>query len=289
MTARAPSRSRGGEAPPHRPRLARAHPLRFLLPAAGQLLSQAAQATAFLAPEPPDSVVLAAPAERGRPLYRVFLSKRAPEEIRAFYDAQVGPFTQGPSAAHGVESRVVLTYQQVLDILHARRRDLTLADDLKVKIDWKPPPASHAACSGDFFQQLMTIARLQKRQPEFDRLCARYGYLESAYFQKVPDPRRAGQWIDADKEILARAHDRHGGRQTKELGASSQQTAQRMQELALSGRTAEARALAEQFKAQAARTTDSAMDWDAWVKVLEEGDAQGYRTWIFLPTHPSEW
>ncbi len=193
----------------------------------------------------------------------------------------------GPSAAHRAESRVVVTYQQALDILSARHRDLTLADDLKVKIDWKPLPANRVVCTGDFFQQLMTIARLQKRQSEFDGLCKRYGYLENAYFQMVPDPKRAGQWIDADKEILARAHKEHGGKQTQALAGNSQQLAQRMQALALSGRTAGASALAEQFKHQVAQTTDSTLDWDAWVKVLKEGDAMAYRTWISLPTHPT--
>jgi hypothetical protein len=253
------------------------------------LLSAAVNAATFIAPEPPDSVALNGQPAADQRYYRIFLSKRSPEEIRAFYDAKVGPFSSGPSAAHGAESRVVLTYQQVLDILQARRGDLTLADDLKVKIDWKPLPANHAVCTGDFFQQLMVIVRLQKRQPEFDGLCKQYGYLENAYFQKVSDPKHAGQWIEADKAILARAHDNNGGNQTQALAANSQQMAQRMQQLAMSGHTAEARELAEQFKKQVTQTTDSTMDWDAWVKVLKDGDAMAYRTWIFLPTHPSTW
>jgi len=265
-------------------------PIHILFPAAATLFfSLAAWAVTYIAPEPRDSVLLSGPAERGPQTYRIFLSKRPPEEVRAFYAAKLGPFTSESGSANQVESPVVLSYQQVLNILEARHGDLTLADDLRVSIKWKPLPANHAVCTGDFFQQLMVIARLQKRQAEFDALCRQYGYLESAFFQQVPDPHRPGQWIDADKVILERAHKSHGGQQTQALAGNSAEVAQRLQQLAMSGRTAEAAALAAQFRQQAMQATDSAMDWDAWVKVLKEGDAVAYRTWIFLPTHPSTW
>jgi hypothetical protein len=183
----------------------------------------------------------------------------------------------------------VLTYDQVLAILQSRHGDLTLADDLFVTIKWRPVPSGHASCNGDFFQQLNVIARAQKRETEFAALCKQYGYLDSAFFQRVPDSRRPGQWTDADKEILARASANLGGNQAKALAGNAAETAQRLQQLAMSGHTAEAKALADQFKQQVVQTTGSALDWDGWVKVLKDADAMAYRTWIMLPTHPSTW
>lgn len=135
----------------------------FVLVVALLLVSQAPRAATFIAPEPPESVVLKGPAERGPVTNRIFLSKKSPDEICAFYDAKFGLFSKGPFSDHGAESRVIVTYQQAVDILLSRHRDVTLADDLTVKIDWKPLPANHAVCTGDFFQQLMTIAKVKKR------------------------------------------------------------------------------------------------------------------------------
>jgi hypothetical protein len=257
--------------------------------AVAPLAATAVEAATYIAPEPRDSALLSGPAERGPQTFRIFLSKRTPEEVRAFYAATIGPIRDKPGSSNEAQSRVVLSYDQVLKILESRHRDLTLADDLSVSIRWKPAPAANARCMGDFFHDLMAIARMQKRQAEFDALCKQYGYLDNAFFQRVPDPHRPGQWIDADKVILARAHEQHGGQQTKALAASSADVAQRLQQLALSGRTAEAAALAAQFRQQAMQASGSATDWDAWVKVLREGDAAAYRTWILLPTHPSTW
>ena len=184
---------------------------------------------------------------------------------------------------------MVIAYQEVVDILISRHRDVTLADDLRVRIEWKPPGNGQTSCTGDFFRELFAISQIQKRQTEFDALCKQYGYLQNAYFQRVPDPHRAGQWIDADKAILARAHENQGGQQAKALSATSAQTAQRIAQLALSGNGAAANSLASQFTQQATQTSGSVADWSAWVEILKEGDAMGYRTWILIPTHPSTW
>ena len=249
----------------------------------------AAGAQSYIAPVPKDSVVLADPRERDA-TYRIFLSKQTPEEIQAFFAATTGPFKKASSDSHEAESPVVLSYDQVLKILQSRHRDLTLADDLSIKIKWKVTPPSRGECMGDFFQQLYVIAQSQQqRQAQFAALCKQYGYLDNAFFQRVPDPHKPGQWIDADKEILARAHASRVGQPAQNLAASAADTAQKLQQLVLSGHTAEAQALAEQLKQQTQQMTTGLLDWDAWVKVLKEGDAAGYRTWIFLPTHPSTW
>jgi len=57
----------------------------------------------------------------------------------------------------------------------------------------------------------------------------------------------------------------------------------------LSGNGAAANSLASQFTQQATQTSGSVADWSAWVEILKEGDAVGYRTWILIPTHPSTW
>ncbi len=166
---------------------------------------------------------------------------------------------------------------------------MTLADDLRVRIQWKPPGNGQASCTGDFFRELFAISQIQKRQTEFDALCKQYGYLQNAFFQRVPDPHGPGKWIDADKDILARAHEKQGGQQAKALSATSAQTAQRIAQLALSGNGAAANSLASQLTQQATQTGNSVTDWNAWVAVLKEGDAMGYRTWILIPTHPITW
>jgi hypothetical protein len=263
--------------------------LRLLLTALAMGGSLTAIAATFIAPEPRDSVTLAGPMPDASPTFRIFLSKQAPEDVQAFYAAKLGAFTKKSSASYEAQSPVVLTYQQVLDILLARHRDETLADDLFVTIKWKPVPSGHASCNGDFFQQLNVIAQTQHRQSEFEALCKQYGYLDNAFFQRVPDSRRPGQWVDADKDILARAHDTLGGQQTKALAGNTAEIAQRLQQLTLGGQTGDAKALAEQLKQQVMQTSGSVLDWDGWVKVLKEADAMAYRTWIMLPTHPSTW
>ena len=44
-----------------------------------------------------------------------------------------------------------------------------------------------------------------------------------------------------------------------------------------------------EHKQQALQSTSGLTDWNAWVQVLKEGDAQAYRTWVVLPTHPNTW
>jgi len=251
--------------------------------------AMAADAQSYIAPVPKDSVPLADPGQQDK-TFRVFLSKQTPEEVQAFFAATTGPFKKASSDAHEAQSPVVLSYDQVLKILQSRHRDLTLADDLSIQIKWKVTPPSRGECMGDFFQQLYVLAQAQQqRQTEFAALCKQYGYLDNAFFQRVPDPHRAGQWIDADKEILSRARASHVGQPAQSLAANAADTAQKLQQLVLSGRTAEAQALAEQLKQQTQQMTTGVLDWDTWVKVLKEGDAAAYRTWILLPTHPSTW
>jgi hypothetical protein len=233
-------------------------------------------------------VVLRGLSDRGA-LYDVFLSKRPPEEIRAFYAAKLGPLQSQARSAYEADSPVVLRYQQVLEILSAHHGDLTLADDLKVTIRWKPESNGQSNCVGDFFRELYATAQLQTRQTQFEALCKQYGYLQNAFFQRVPDPHHAGQWIDADKAILARAREQHGGQQAKALSATSAQTAQRIAQLALGGNSAQANALAAQLTQQATQTGDSVADWNGWIQVLKEGDAMGYRTEVMIPRHPSTW
>jgi hypothetical protein len=252
------------------------------------LLAASASATTYIAPAPPDAVTLRGVITAGSH-YDIFLSKQSPDEIRAFYAAKFGPLTNQTRGANEADSPVILAYQKVVDILISRHGDVTLADDLRVRIQWNPPGNGQANCTGDFFRELFAISQIQKRQTEFEALCKQYGYLQNAYFQRVPDPHRAGQWIDADKAILVRAHENHGGQQAKALSATSAQTAQRIAQLALSGNGAAANTLASQLTQQATQTGNSVADWNGWVEVLKEGDAMGYRTWVLLPTHPSTW
>jgi len=194
---------------------------------ASLLLGASASAATYIAPAPPDAVTLRGATTPGSH-YDILLSKRSPDEIRAFYAAKFGPLTNETRGANEADSPVVIAYQEVVDILISRHRDVTLADDLRVRIEWKPPGNGQTRCTGDFFRELFAISQIQKRQTEFDALCKQYGYLQNAYFQRVPDPHRAGQWIDADKAILARAHENQGGQQAKALSANSAQTAQRI-------------------------------------------------------------
>lgn len=121
---------------------------------------------------------------------------------------------------------------------------------------------------------MIAITRLQKREGEFSALCKEYGYLQNAYFQRVPDPGHPGVLADADKIILAQA---------------SAQMSQRIAQLAMSGHSAEAQALATQLTQQEMQMGGSVADWNGWVGVLRHGDAVGYRTWVMIPTHPGTW
>jgi len=252
------------------------------------VLSPYVAAATYIAPPPPQSVALAGPRVAGDH-YRVFLSKRPAEEITAFYAARFGAMTDPTHRSNELQSPVILSYQQVVNLLLASHGDVTLADDLRVIVRWKPPANGQRQCAGEFLGDLYPIAQIQHRQAEFHELCERYGYLQNAYFQRVPDPRRPGQWIDADKWLLAIAHERQNRQPARALGATSAQTAQRLAQLALSGRTAEANALAAQFRQQAAQATGTVTDWNAWLDVLERADAAAYRTWVLIPTHPNTW
>lgn len=251
------------------------------------LISGYAAAATYIAPIPPDSVVLRTPTRDAH--FDIFLSKRPPEEIRAFYAAHGGPLTSQTNSAYEADTPALLSYQQVLDILISRHRDLTLADDLRVTIRWRAPANGQESCVGEFFHELFTIAKIQNRQTQFDALCKQYGYLQNAYFQRVPDPKHPGKRADADKVILARAHEQHGGQQARSLASTSASSAQQIAALALSGNGARANELAKQLTQQAMQTSGAVADWDAWVAVLKEGDAAGYRTWVLIPTHPSTW
>ena len=251
------------------------------------MLSLLAAAATYVAPAPPDAVILRG-LRSGDPSYDIFLSKRTPEEIRGFY-AHLGPLSSQTHSAYEVATPPVLTYQRVADILIARHRDVTLADDLRVSIHWKPPANGQETCTGNFFRELNAISRMRHREAEFEALCKQYGYLQNAYFQRVPDPHRAGRWVDADEAILARAHEIHGGQQVASLNAYAAQTAERLAQLALDGQGTEAGALATQFTQQATQTANRVVDWNAWVAVLKEGAAMGYRTWVLVPTDPGTW
>ena len=258
----------------------------ILLLAAG-LLTQAASAATYIAPPPPDSVVLRG-VEPGA-LYDIFLSKRPPEEVRNFYAGKLGSVTTRPGMSYEAETPVLLTYQQVVDILLARHADVTLADDLKVTVRWKPPGNGQSECAGDFLRELLALSRIQHRETEFDALCKQYGYLQNAYFQRIPDPTRAGQLDDADKVLLAQVHRTQGGQQARALSRSSTEMGLQIAQLALGGHGAEANALAARLSAQANQAAGSVGDWDGWVSVLKQADAMGYRTWVAIPRDPRTW
>ena len=250
--------------------------------AAALCLTPAARSASYIAAPPPDAVRLNGVGAGAH--YDVFLSKRPLEEVRALYAAR-----DKPGFSNQADGPVILSYQQVVDILLARHGDVTLADDLRVTVKWQPAASGEVSCAGGFFQQLLVISQMQRRRAEFDALCRQYGYLDHAFFQRVPDPAHPGRWVEADKEILARAHRANGGQQTQGLAANSAQTAQRLEALALSGQSAQVAALAAQFNQQALQASAGLTDWNAWVKVLKDGDAQAYRTWVMLPTHPNGW
>ncbi|HEY7963484.1 MAG TPA: hypothetical protein VID49_05175 [Steroidobacteraceae bacterium] len=245
-------------------------------------LAGEARAAGYIAAPPPQAVRLNG-VGRGEH-YDVFLSKRPVAEIRALYAAR-----DKPGFSNQADGPVILSYQQVVDILLARHGDVTLADDLRVSIKWQTAAAGEVHCAGEFFQQLLVIAQMQKRQAEFDALCRQYGYLQHAFFQRLPDPAHPGHWVAADKEILAHAHRANGGQQTQGLAAGSAQTAQRIEALALSGHADQVAALTAQLNQQALQASAGLTDWNAWVRALKDGDAQAYRTWVVLPTHPSGW
>jgi len=251
-------------------------------------LAPYAAAATYIAPPPPESQALEGPPAPGDH-YRVFLSKRPAEEITAFYAARFGAMTNLTHSSNELQSPVILSYQQVVNILLADHGDVTLADDLRVIVRWKPPANGQRECAGEFLGDLYPIAQEQHRQAEFHDLCERYGYLQNAYFQRVPDPQHPGHWIDADKWLLAAAHQRQNRQPAQALGAASAETAQRLTQLALSGHTAEANALAAQFRQQATQTTGTVTDWNAWLDVLKRADVAAYRTWVLIPTHPSGW
>ena len=256
--------------------------------AAAAAVPQHAAAASYIAPPPPESQTLEGPPAPGDH-YRVFLSKRPAEEITAFYAAKFGAMTNVTHSSNELQSPVILSYQPVVNILRANHGDVTLADDLRVIVRWKPPANSQRECAGEFLGDLYPIAQEQHRQAEFHDLCERYGYLQNAYFQRVPDPQHPGHWIDADKWLLAAAHQRQNRQPAQALGAASAETAQRLTQLALSGHTAEANALAAQFRQQATQTTGTVTDWNAWLDVLKRADVAAYRTWVLIPTHPSGW
>ncbi len=246
-----------------------------------------AAAVDYVAPPPPQAVLLrgVSPGEH----QGVFLSKLTPEELRAFYAAKLGTIATPSGFSNRAVSRVLLSYQQVVDRLLARHGDVTLAEDLRVTVEWRPPAQGQASCAGDFLRELFTIAKLQHRDAEFAALCQQYGYLQNAYFQRVPDPGHPGTLADAGQLILARAHGQHGGQQVAALGQTSSATAQQIAQLALSGRASEANALAQQLTHQANQASAGLADWDGWIRVVKDADAQGYRTRVTIPTNPSTW
>ena len=100
-------------------------------------------------------------------------------------------------------------------------------------------------------------------------------------------PSHPGHWVDADKEILARAHRASGGQRTQGLAAGSAQTAQRTEAPALGGHADQVATLTAQLNRQALQASAGLTDSNAWVKVLKDGDAQAYRIWVVLPAQPN--
>jgi len=262
-------------------------PLPALALALGALLPDAGVAADLIAPAPPDAIELRGVARSEHRV--VFLSKRSPAELAAYYAGRGSPLAGRSGLANAATSPVLLSYQQVVDRLLARHGDVTLAEDLRVTVRWKPPANGQAQCAGEFLREPMAIARLQHREAEFEALCAQYGYLQNAFFQRVADPHRPGQLIDADKPLLERAHQQRGGAQSQALASSSAQTAQQIAHLALTGHANDANALAAQFNQQAGSLARSVGDWDGWVQVLHEADAVAFRTWVEIPTDPATW
>lgn len=246
-----------------------------------------APAAEHIAPSPPDSVLLNGHDARVDHA-DIFLSKRSVQQLGEFYTASLGNAADPGSPAKEGETGIVLTRQQVAELLIARHKDPAAAKDLAVRLHAKAPVSAAADCRGEPFRRLRVLSRLEHRHKEFGLLCQQYGHLQNDYFQRLPNEAHPGRWLAANDVILS-AREAQLEQGLMQLNDGSEQSSRLLSALALAGRAEAAAALAAEFSATAQAQARRLTDWDAEVEVLKALDAVSYCTLIILPVRPESW
>jgi hypothetical protein len=254
---------------------------------AALLACAATPAAEHIAPSPPDSVLLNGHDAKSDHA-DMFLSKRTVQELGEFYTASLGNTAGSVSPAKEGETGIVLTRQQVAELLIGRHKDPAAAKDLRVSLHAKPPVPAAADCRGEPFRHLRVLSRLKHRHNEFRLLCQQYGHLQNDYFQRLPNEAHPGRWLAAN-DVILRAREAQLEQGLTALNDGSEQASQLLSALALAGRADAAEALAADFSATAQAEARRLTDWDAEVEVLKALDAVSYRTLIILPVRPDSW
>ncbi|MFP4084691.1 MAG: hypothetical protein ACLFP9_05650 [Desulfonatronovibrio sp.] len=116
---------------------------------------------------------------------------------------------------------------------------------------------------------------------DFVQACQRYVHLTWSFFQDTDELDRHGRRMGMDEYLLSRH--KHSKRP---LSPDSMHEAYaKMQELALSGRTEEARKMAQQMQNAFTRNED----WEEWIRLLEDINEHAFQTKVMINTHPSTW
>ena len=245
-------------------------------------LSPDAHAESLVAPVYPGAVH--AP-EYDNGFTQVWLSKDPHEMVLDWYRKRIGPAKRKREEDWFF---LVLEQPKTRDMLHEAGLDWTMAQDAGVRIKWKrEPPAEYRCLSSDHFMTLrQLLMRGKGTQEQFDALCKRLGWIESAYFRLHSSGQEAmpedAYLYERDRNALARTATR-GAADTEALGL-------KIQELAMQGRFDEATRLSQSLgeaHQQSATLPEDA--WSQWSRHLESVSKAAFRTKITIHRQPTDW
>lgn len=254
----------------------------FALLMAGIVLESGALAQTLITTPPPDSVELRLPRSQNPPSVKTFLSKRGPDELKSTYGAagiKLHNVDNGRATEFSMQSDIIVSYQESLDVLIKKGGDVTNADDVRVVISWKDRGGE--PCNGEYLGGLANLLLVDKsRKSEFDAICKRYGYIDNAYFQQVPDPKNPSTLIGADAMIKDK---------WSKATPTPKPTEAELNQLMMTSDPQKASAAMNRYKTMvdASGKPQSVQDvWNVHLSHIKELDQYAYRTAVAIPVDP---
>lgn len=207
---------------------------------------------------------------------RSFLTVDPIDEVRAFYDAEVGDLQPGSLSylhAPGMLELDPLVFARFLG------RDAN-ESRIGIEIRSREPrderaPRNYDAVGPIFEKLFMGHTAGQATRQQFDAAVDQYKHLSWMFYLLTDERDIRGRRLSTDAVVVGGCQREAGG------GMSPEEMAEKMQQLAAEGNLREMQQLAQQARGGGGLGT-----WDLWMGCLEKLEAVGYRTLITIPIRP---